>query len=271
MDSVFWGRGVRFKSVERAFNNFLTQQVQQYTSTQNKYQVFVDFTSRIDELFANSSTSLNTSMHNFFSAMQDISASPSTLPERQSFLGEANNMVDRFQIYQKQLQDLNGQVNSTLRTSIDEINSYSDQLGILNREIVAAISSSGGASPNDLLDQRDLLIQEIAKKVSVNAVEQDNGAINLFVGNGQPLVVGSQVSHMAVVANPLDSSSLEVTIASQANNIPLTNFFSGGEIEGLVDFRNKVLRPAMDELGLLALNVTENFNNQHQGWYGPKW
>ncbi len=260
----FIGQGAKIVSVERSYNSFLTTQVQNFTASQSRAEVFVAFSSRVDNILANSANSLNPSLQKFFNAFADVAANPSTLPERQVLIGEANNLVDRQQNFIKLLQDLNDEVNTAIRLAVTEINGLADSIGTLNKEIAGATSAGNFSPPNDLLDQRDSLIRQLSRYISVTTNEQENGAINVFIGKGQALVVGSSSTYLQTQLNPYDSSRLEIGIAGRLNVSGTSQFVSGGELQGLLDFRSRVLIPAQTELGLVALGLSESVNSQHR-------
>jgi len=259
----FVGRGSRISSVDRAYNDFLTSQVQSFTSSQSQQNTFVQFASRVDNLLANTETSLNTSMQQFFGAMADVAASPSTLPERQALVGEANNLVDKQRAFYSMLQDLNAEVNSAMNLAVDDINNLAQGISELNKQITSETGAGRRTLPNDLLDQRDKLIRQMSDKIGVTVNEQSDGSVNVFVGRGQPVVVGSQVTELQTGTNTFDSSHLEVGVAGQLSNNGSSKFVTGGELQGLIDFRNRVLVPAQSQLGLLSLGLSESLSNQH--------
>lgn len=260
----FIGQGATILSIERSYNRFLTSQVQDFTASQSRYEVFSEFSSRVDNILADSENSLSTSIQKFFSAIGDVAANPSTLPERQVLIGEASNLVVRQQSFNNLLQDLNDEVNSGLRLTVTEINGLADSISLLNKQIVSAASSGRSSPPNDLLDQRDRLINQLSKQVSVSTSEQNDGALNVFIGKGQAIVVGSQSTHLITQTNPFDSSRLEIAVAGQINVDGVSQFITGGRLQGLLDFRTRVLRPAQAQLGLIALGLSETVNAQHE-------
>lgn len=259
----FIGQGSKIGSVDRAYNDFLTSQVRDFTSSQSQQSVFVEFASRIDNLLANTETSLNTSMQRFFGSLADVAASPSTLPERQALLGEATNLVDKQQSFYGMLQDLNAEVNSAMQLAVDDINNLAEGIGQLNRQITSESNSGSRSTPNDLLDQRDRLIEQLSEKIGVSTVEQSDGSLNVFVGKGQPIVVGSQVTRLQTETSPFDSSQYEIGIEGQLSTNGNSKFVSGGELQGLIDFRSRVLSPALSQMGLVSLGLTEAMNDQH--------
>lgn len=259
----FVGQGTRIASVDRAYNDFLTSQVQDFSSSHSQYNTFVEFASRVDNLLANTETSLNTSIQNFFGAVADVAASPSTLPERQAMIGEANNLADKQRAFYNMLQGLNSEVNAAMNLAVDDINTLAEGISALNKQITSETGSGNRSLPNDLLDQRDKLVRQLAEKISVKTVEQDDGSINVFIGKGQPVVVGSQVTRLQTEINTFDSSQFEIGIEGQLGTNGSSKFVTGGQLQGLIDFRNRVLGPALDHLGLVSLGMTESMNNQH--------
>jgi flagellar hook-associated protein 1 len=120
-------------------------------------------------------------------------------------------------------------VNGQIETTVDEINSLAQALADLNKGIVGATGRAGGAPPNDLLDQRDRLVRDLAERVNVTTVLQDDGALNVFIGNGQSLVVGNTASEL--VAAPLGEDPMQVGIgyAGTGGTVSdISRFMTGG-------------------------------------------
>jgi len=257
----FVGQGAYVSNIVRATSSFLTSQVQGFSSSQARYQTQHDYLSRIDDILGNTTNSLSTSLQQFFAAVQEVSANPGGLPERQMLIAEGRNLAGRQQSLNQLFDDLNREVNTSLRSSVQQVNSLVDNISQLNREIVSAMNSGTGSLPNDLFDRRDQLVRELSAKVAVSAVTQTDGSVNIFVGRGQALVVGSEVSHLDTRANPYDSGRLEVGIVGQGGSI--SKLLDGGELQGLIDFRNNNLLPAQTQVGLIALGLGAGFNAQH--------
>ena len=120
-----------------------------------------------------------------------------------------------------------------------------------------------GQPPNDLLDQRDLLVRQLSEQVSVTTVTQGDGSMNVFTGSGQALVAGNDVRHLAVQGSEFDPMRLEVVYQGVSGNLVLDNNLTGGAIGGLLDFRSQMLDPTRQALGETALALTLKFNEQH--------
>lgn len=260
----FLGQGARIDSITRSSNDFLTTQIRGFNSTQSQYETSMTYLARLDDIMSNSSNSLNTALQNFFNSVQEVSANPSGIPERQLLIADAQNLISRQQNMNRMFNDLNKEVNSELRSVTAEINGLADSISLLNREIVSSRAGNNNAPPNDLLDKRDVLIKQLAAKVSVTAVNQDDGSLNIFVGRGQALVVGAQVTHLQTVNNPFDSSRLEIGVKGSPMATNISDQLTGGALQGLLEFRNKSLLPAQAQTGLITLALTDAFNEQHR-------
>ena len=255
------GQGAEIVSIERASNSFVTSQVRNFTSSASQYETFVQFSSRVDDILANSQNSLSVSMERFFNAASDVAASPSTLPERQALIGEGDNLVARQQSFNALLQDLNSEINSAIGLRVTEINGIASSISGIN-QLILNTNNSGG-TPNDLLDQRDRLVEKLSSKISTSVVEQNDGSFNVLIGKGQALVIGAVPTELEVRFNQFDSSRLEIGVKGLIGN-DASQFVKGGELQGLLDFRSRVLNPAQTQLGVLALGMGETINAQHK-------
>jgi flagellar hook-associated protein 1 FlgK len=119
--------------------------------------------------------------------------------------------------------------------------------------------------PNDLLDQRDQLINQLSQEIRVSKINQPDGSVDVFIGSGQALVVGNQVSKLQAVASPTDPSALEVAYLNNGNTSRIQQSdLQGGNLGGYIDFRQNVLDPAANALGRIAIGMADTFNQQHQ-------
>lgn len=261
----YLGSGVQVDGVRRVYDQFLIDEVRGRTASQSNFESFHTLASRLDNLLADSATGLGPVLQNFFNAMQDVANNPGSIPERQVLLGEANVLADRFHYLDNAFASINDEVNSRLEVLVSEINSLAANIAELNNDIARATTLGGGQPPNDLLDARDQLLNELSGKVGVTTVEQSDGSLNVLIGNGQPLVIGAQASRLQTFSDPYDGSRLVVGYASPSGHLTdIGRFLNGGEIQGVLDFREQVLQPAINQLGLVAAGLTATFNQQHR-------
>ena len=258
----YFGSGVQVASVERVYNGFLASQVSIYQSSVGHAQTVAQLSSSLDELLADSSVGMMPAIQDFFTATQDVANDPSSLPPRQTLLTQAEILVDRFHSINQRMDELRNQVNSQLADEVSEINALADSIAQINQNIVL---SPGPGEPNDLLDQRDRLLGQLAEHIAVTTVPQDDGSANVFVGNGQSLVVGFQASAMEIMPNRFNVTQFEVGVnVGGGSAIEISSQLTGGSLGGLLEFRENILDPAQNQLGVLAMGLGQTFNEQHQ-------
>ncbi|NCA73225.1 MAG: flagellar hook-associated protein FlgK, partial [Sphingobacteriia bacterium] len=179
-------------------------------------------------------------------------------------LNEAETLTGRFAAINGQLDEQRRRANGQIETSIEEINQYAESVADLNKQIIAR--STAGSPPNDLLDRRDTILRKLSEKVDVSLSTQDDGAVNVFIGSGQGLVVGSNASELTFSNLSGDPVNWDIGLRAVQGNEPIniTRFVTGGEIGGLLETRSNLLDKAQNELGLTALNLASRFNEQNR-------
>ena len=260
----FIGSGVDVVSIQRVFDQFLSDQVTARTSSFNQLDTLQQLASGIDGLLANPDAGLNPVLQKFFNAVQDVSNNPTSIPARQVVISEAQTLVDRFSSLDNRLEDLRSSVNGQLDAVTTEINTIASSIAGLNDSITQESGKAGGQPPNDLLDKRDVLINRLAELVGVNTVNGNDGSVNVFIGNGQSLVLGNTATSIGTMRNIFDKSQLDVSLRSGTTEYSISSQITGGKLGGLLAFRDEVINPAQDSMGRIAIGLAATFNTQHQ-------
>jgi flagellar hook-associated protein 1 FlgK len=260
----FMGQGTQVSTIQRIYNEYLGVQVQSAQASKSGLDTYYTQIKQIDNMLGDATAGLSPSLQDFFSGIQAMASNPSNVPARQAALSSADTLVGRFQSLAGQLNEISQGVNSQIRSSVNAINSYAEQIAQLNDSIGKAQRATG-QPPNDLLDQRDQLVLNLNKEIKATVVKQGDGSYNVFIGNGQPLVVGTTTSKLISTTSATDPS--KVVVAYQSNSgstIPLgESSLVGGQLGGLVEFRSKTLEPAQNALGQVAIGLASTFNAQH--------
>ncbi len=261
MGAGFVGKGVDVASIERMGSEFLTANVRSNTSGAALAAAFANLSGQVDALLSDGT--LTPALERFFNALQDVNNDPSSTPARLVLLNSAETLVNRFQELGDRLATMSRDVNQDIVAKVGKLNSMSESLAGLNRQIAQQTGLGQGALPNDLLDQRDMLLKDMAKLVNLNVVPQGDGSVNVFIGNGQPIVTGGNAVPLAAVANPLDGSRMEVALRAGGTVSLISSSITGGELAGALEFRDQVLDPARNGIGRLAAVMVETYNAQH--------
>jgi flagellar hook-associated protein 1 len=266
----FIGSGVTTTSIERIVNEFVTTQLRLDTSTFNQLNKYNTNIGKVDKLFADGSTGLSGALQNFFAAMQNGANDPASTPGRQLIVTESESLSIRFNNLHQRLTDIENNVNGEIRTVTSQMNSLAKSIASLNQSVGELRASGDGNPPNDLLDQRDEALRQLAELVSIQVVNQGDGDVNVFIGNGQPLVISTRASSFSV------TNDGKIQLSGNNSNADVTAQITGGQLGGMLGFREEVLYPSMNELGRIALVMADQFNTQQErgidldGDYGQK-
>ena len=254
------GQGVNIATVSRSYDQFVTNQLTSSTTAFAETKTLSTLASQVDNIIANEATGLLPTLKSFFNAVNEVANDPSSLPARQAVTSEAGSLTQQFNVLSSQFEGLRNQTNKQLQTTVDNINSYAESIAALNSKIVTDSGrTSGEQLPNDLIDQRDALVAKIAEKISVSTIAQQDGSISLFVSQGQSLVLGVNAAKLSLAESSNDPSHLNILIEGR----DISKQITGGELSGALKFRDEVLDPAQQQLGLVAAGFAIQFNTVH--------
>jgi len=254
------GAGVLVSGISRAFNQAAANQLNTSQSSLGQLNALQNYSTQIDNLFGTTVGGLSTTLQSFYSAFSDVANNPTSTASRQALLGDAQNVASSFQNASGELNSLNADVNNHITQDVTQINSIAASISTLNAQIVVGTASGGSAPPNELLDQRDQLVSNLSQLVGVTTTTDANGSLNVFVGNGQPLVLQGQVTKLVTLPNQFNASQLEV--GTTASSVPLSNNITSGDLGGLLAARNQVINPALNQLGQVATAFSQTVNAQ---------
>lgn len=263
------GNGVYVSGVQREYDAFITNQLRAAENQSSGLTTRFEQMSKIDNLLSSKTSSISTSMQDFFTSLQTLVSNAEDPAARQALIGKANGLVNQFKTTDQYLRDQDKQVNTAISSSVEQINNYSKQIASLNDQISRLTGVGAGASPNDLLDQRDQLVSELNKIVGVEVSVQDGGTYNLTMANGYTLVQGSNARQLAAVPSSADPSRTTVAyVDAAAGNIEIPEkLLNTGSLGGLMTFRSQDLDQTRNTLGQLALALATEFNTQHKAGF----
>jgi len=217
----------------------------------------------VDNLFADAETGLGSAIDAFFQKVQGLSQQPADPAARQALLSAGNQLVARFGDAGARLQEFRNSTDNQIRLEVDAVNRYASQIASLNSQI--ALARGSGHEPNDLLDQRDAAIRSLNESVRATTVEQSDGSVNVFLGSGQALGVGGRTMKLAPQVDPSDPQSIQIGIQDgNGLSVIAPELIGGGKIGGLLQFRTEDLPAVENELGRLAVTLSDQFNIQHR-------
>jgi flagellar hook-associated protein 1 FlgK len=255
------GAGVVVTGISRAYSQAAANQLNSSQSSLGQLNALQNYSSQIDNLFGTTVGGLSTSLQSFYSAFSDVANNPTSTASRQALLGQAQAVAGSFQNASSELNSLNTDVNSRITADVQQINSIASAISTLNQQIVVGTAQDGNQPPNELLDQRDQLVSNLSQLVGVSTTTDPDGALNVFVGNGQPLVLQSQTTALTTIPNQFNASQLEISTSTSNGNVISSNITSG-DLGGLLAARTQVINPALGQLGQIATAFSQTVNAQ---------
>lgn len=260
------GNGVNVSSIQREYNAFITNQLRSAQSQSSGLTARYDQVSKLDNMFASTTNNISTTLQDFFSSLQTLVSNAEDPAARQTVLGKADGVVNQFKVADQYLRDQDKQINLSISSTVDQINNYTSQIASLNDKISRLTGVGAGASPNDLLDQRDQLVSDLNKLVGVEVNVQDGSTYNITMANGYTLVAGTKSNQLAAVPSSADPTRTTVAyVDNVAGNVEVPEkLLTTGSLGGMLTFRSQDLDQTRNSLNQMALAFADAFNTVHQ-------
>jgi flagellar hook-associated protein 1 len=253
------GSGVDVAGVQRAYSQAAATQLNTSQSSLSQLTSLQNYTSQIDNLFGTTAGGLTTALQTYYSGWSAVADDPASAPAREALLGDANALAANLNSTSSQLQGLNSDVNTRITADVNQINSIGTQISNLNTQIAQGTGS--GQAPNQLLDQRDQLVSNLSQLVGVSTTSNTDGSINVYLGNGQPLVLDQNTYKLSTVPNQFNASQLEVA-STASDGASISSSITSGDLGGLLSARTQAIDPALNQLGQIATAVAQTANTQ---------
>ncbi|MBM4054184.1 MAG: flagellar hook-associated protein FlgK [Planctomycetes bacterium] len=252
------GQGVDLVKILRQKDDYLNSRIRFVTSSlgaaSTKSQQLRELETVFNEL---SDSSISNSLTSFFKFVNDLSQDEST-STRSVLIEKATTLTESIRAVVDELDKMKEFVEQSVESKLEEVNALAKDIVELNKEIFT-LKTTGG-EPNDLLDKRDMLLNELSKFMNVTARTQDNGMIDVMISGGV-LVNGSNA--MTLESSVDSNGKINITSYGSAKHKP-----TGGELSSLLEMYNTTL-PAYDtKLDTFATGLIKEFNTIHSEGVG---
>ena len=255
------GTGANVTSIARGFDQFIFNQLVQATSANQAAQTIQTNASSLASIFpigSGGAGGLGQALDTFFAAASDVSQDPTSQPNRQTFLSDARSLTSTFNSVGAELTSALATENGEIGGAVGQINTLTQQIASLNQSIMAQ-TGAGALPSNDLLDQRDALVQQLGQDIGLTVVQGNNNAVNLYTPSGAALVTDANSFNLQTTSGGYGDGN--ITITYQPTGQDLTNSISGGTLGGLLSFRSQITS-AQDTVGAVAFSLSQAVNAQ---------
>lgn len=262
----FLGRGPFIAGVQRLRDGFLDISFRDQVASRENANVQTSFFSRIEDQFNEpGENGFSDDLNQFFNALNDFANNVGDIPTRVATLAQAESLAGSFRGNASRLEDLRTGANEQIRALVPTINTTGQQIADLNFAI-KTLEASGGTA-NDLRDDRDVLLDELAGYLSIDYRERSDGQVDVLVG-GEELVNGNRLFALETVPDgtfdPARPDFLRVQFAASGRTLSI----SDGELAGSFEQRDVVLQELVARNDTLAAALIQHINAIHSGGNG---
>ncbi|WP_174873877.1 flagellar hook-associated protein FlgK [Vogesella oryzae] len=259
------GSGVQVSALLRFSDSYKSQQLWAANSQLGSFDTMQPYMTQLEQVMGSSTASINVGLDGFFKALNAASVDPSSSPLRQQVLTSAGALAQSFNTLSQVLVNQRVSVAAQRSSMVTQINAYSAAIAKYNDEISAAQAT--GTSASGLIDQRDQSIDQLAKLVGIQVVDQPDGSRNVSLLNGAPLVAGHLAGVLAAQNTVSGNQVLTLQFAKESFTLPDSQL--GGAMGGLGQMEQQVLLPLQQSLSDMASGLATAVNAQLAAGFTP--
>jgi flagellar hook-associated protein 1 FlgK len=248
------GTGVTVASITRARDAFLDYQTRGQIALGGYWQTTSDQLSKVESLFPEPSGSgLGDVLGKFWNAWQDLAADPTSSAARAVLVEQAGTLTARLNSDAGQVQTLIDGADFQVNQLVIQVNDLTTRIAALNGQIHGVMIS--GDHPNDLQDQRDLLLDQLNKIVPVTTVAEADGTVTVLAA-GTDLVTNDRAR---AIGTAPDAAGHLVPVWSDASAVSLGK----GQLGALLNVRDTTMTGYLGQIDMLAKGVADAVNAVH--------
>ncbi len=257
------GMGARAGNVTRVNNPFLEKQIQKETSQLGYADGRAENMSRIEQVYNEQlNKGLNTSIGAFFNSFRELANQPESLASRTLVREAGLTMGQDFEKINRQLKDIQRDIDFQLKTDVDQLNQMSKEIASLNQKIMQA--ENLGTSPNDEKDRRDLLLKKMGEKIDISFGEDKFGNIAVHAGKIGILVSGSSANELhCTETGARDRAEIFFKNSENGSSFQVTDLATGGRIGAGIEVRDKVIEDLLGSVDTMAHSMMKEVNAAH--------
>lgn len=266
------GMGARAGAVTRINNSYIEKQLEREGNQLGYLNSRSELLGRVEQVYNEQlNKGLNHSVGSFFNSYRELANNPESLAARTQVKESADNLSKDFHRVDRQLDDIQKDIDFRVATKVEEINQLTKEIANLNEKIQTV--EVAGATANDERDRRDLLVKQLGEKVNIRYAESKDGQLTITAGNTAILVSGYFHQDLNVQSTPANKGkaegSFEIFYKATENSTPVnvTEQFVSGELGGLLNVRDKICGGLRESMDKMAYKLAWEVNRAHVQGY----
>ncbi|MFA9479005.1 flagellar hook-associated protein FlgK [Phycisphaerales bacterium AB-hyl4] len=260
---TFVGQGVQLQAITRQINEALESRLRGATADESKSGIQVDLFAQLEAIQGEyDNGALSGQLGAFFNAWSNLANNPQDTGLRALVTEEAEGLIRLIEGQHQDLVAMRTQIDKTAGASAEHINELLGKIEQLNSRISQAEAGQGGA--NDLRDQRDMALSELAQHLDISTVEHGNGKVDVFVGS-LPIVIDGKSRGVELHERTIDGEPVtQLRVKADGSALDLRS----GQLGGMLAFRDGVLAEAINTLDTFAHQLIGQVNHIHSQGQG---
>ncbi len=264
------GMGVNVQSITRIYDDVLAQNLRNEHTSLEYWQKVQTTLDKVEIYFneLESGSGLGDSLQEYFDAWHELAnTAPDNTAEstikRQNLIEKATTLTMKINGGYNALESIRTDNDDKISEHVKEINDIAENIALLNRKIAGIEAADNNA--NDLRDQREKLLDDLAKIAGTTIFEKKNNQVAVYI-SGSPLVDGDIANKIFIRKNQDNNEHFDLYWGpkdSIEGEINITNQISGGSLKAEIDVRDKILKGYQDELDNLAEGLITETNKLH--------
>lgn len=264
-DNKFFGAGVNLDEIVRQKSKFIENRLQAELHGKGQFSKLEEVLGQVETIIGEpSEEGIRGTFSDMNESLQNLANDPENRGARTDLIGKATSFTNTMKRINRQFQKLAGDqlgtLNDQIEASVNEINNIAQQVAELNQDI--STSQGRGGNPNDLLDDRDALINDLSQIVDTE-IKRDESEFRVTV-KGFTLVQGDNAHQLSFETEEGSETPELFYDDPQQSKIEPKN----GELKALFDLRSDIIPGFVDKLNDLAVQYVDRFNDLHQAGFG---
>ena len=253
-----FGLGVQIGDVARMQNDIVSRQRRDVESQVSSLNQFEQIGTQVSEMFGESGYHLDEAMDGYFNAVRESADNPASIPLRTVVLQRADEMANRFNSLDDRLSRMEVDLGPQIALEVEQINELGAQLVEVNKQL-----GNTYGNDNDLLDRRDVLLDDLASKATIDTRFGEHGQVSVAIAKGQTIVDGGHQNKLLVQQDPKNSELLRVEFDNHGDGVDITDAIQGGALGGILGDSRALLRDTRESVGQLAASLVTEVNKIH--------
>lgn len=243
--------GVDVASITRYTNDPVRTAILVANGAQGLLNSRLSIRQQIENTLGSGTGGIGDQLNSFFNQVTQLTTQPASTVARQPLVATASNLAQQINSAAGAIDNLRNELGQQITSNVAQLNTYASQIANLNDRIAAA--EQQGTQPNDLLDQRDSLINSLSQMVDVKTVNQPDGVVNVLSSDAA-IVTGNFANTFQAAPNAGGSFVVTQTGSTQ----PIT--FNSGSLSGQLQEYNTNIPATRSQLDNWTNQLIGNVN-----------